>query len=451
MKLQMPQECIVLAKLYELHGNGLSTRSAIENRKLKKFRHLVAYLNQKSPYYGNLIRDLDIDIEECLPTDFPVMTKTMVMENFDRIVTDSRVTKDGIKSFLDRSKDHRNPFLDTYHVVHTSGSSEEIGYFIFSRADWLRALAQGIRNEPLGRVFERRSFAFFGKTGGHYAGVSTVTTGIYNAANKKHDIRIYDINDPLNSTVEDLNAFQPKVLGGYTTALKMLAEKQSAGMLRIAPRSIEALGEVVTEADKAYLQSVFQCGVFNLYGCSEHLLMGITRPGQSAMTLYDDDLIYEFHPDHTIVTNLFNSTLPLIRYRMSDILRLHSPPTPALPYPLIENIAGRLDVTVTFKNRFGDEQVVSSYMIGAHAIPGILRYQLQPLTETSFNFAICLESGLTPAQQTDAADCAGQWLKSVLAQKMMDNVSFYIRIVDDIPVNPKTGKFDSILSSASTN
>ena len=44
------------------------------------------------------------------------------------------------------------------------------------------------------------------------------------------------------------------VLGGYTTALKMLAEKQSVGVLRIAPRSIEALGEVVTESDKAYLQ-----------------------------------------------------------------------------------------------------------------------------------------------------------------------------------------------------
>lgn len=447
VKFQLPQAWIVLPKLYELRRNGRLARSALDKLKLNKFRHLVSYLNKKSPYYKKLIRDLGIDIKKCVPGDFPVMNKTMLMETFDRMVTDSRITKDAVKAFLNRSKDYRNLFLDKYHVIHTSGSSEETGYFIFSRKEWLGALAQGVRNEPITRLFDRRSFAFLGKTDGHYAGVSTVTTGIYNAAHKKHDIRVYDINDPLSATVEQLNAFQPKVLGGYTTGLKMLAEKQSEGALRIAPRSIEALGEPVTEPDKAYLQSVFQCGVFNLYGCSEHLLMGIARPGQSTLTLYDDDLIYECHHDHTIVTNLFNSTLPLIRYRMSDILRLQSPQTPTQPYPQIEGIVGRLEATAHFKNRCGDEDCVSDYMLGGYTIPGIRRYQIQPLTETSFNFAICLESGLTSTQKTDATVCAGRWLKSLLMQKLMENVSFNISIVDDIPVNPKTGKFQTIRGS----
>ena len=44
-------------------------------------------------------------------------------------------------------------------------------------------------------------------------------------------------------------------------------------------------------------------------------------PGSSNIVLHDHDLIYEFYPDHSVVTNMFNETLPLIRYRMADILR----------------------------------------------------------------------------------------------------------------------------------
>ena len=48
--------------------------------------------------------------------------------------------------------------------------------------------------------------------------------------------------------------------------------------------------------------------------------MGLSRPEDGGMYLLEDDLIFELEADHTCVTNLFNRTLPLIGYRMEDVL-----------------------------------------------------------------------------------------------------------------------------------
>ena len=65
-----------------------------------------------------------------MPEQFPVLTKTILMANFDQIVTDRRVSKSAIESFLTNSSDPNDRFLGEYQVIHTSGSSGEVGYFV---------------------------------------------------------------------------------------------------------------------------------------------------------------------------------------------------------------------------------------------------------------------------------------------------------------------------------
>jgi len=56
--------------------------------KLRKFRALVRHANARAPYYADIIRARGIDVATCTPADFPVLTKSLLMANFDGIVTD---------------------------------------------------------------------------------------------------------------------------------------------------------------------------------------------------------------------------------------------------------------------------------------------------------------------------------------------------------------------------
>ena len=63
-----------------------------------------------------------------------------MMANFDGIVTDRRITKQGIAEFLSRSTDPNELLFDEFRVLHTSGTSGEVGYFVYSKPDWYRGM-----------------------------------------------------------------------------------------------------------------------------------------------------------------------------------------------------------------------------------------------------------------------------------------------------------------------
>src|SRR5579862_1346328 len=76
----------------------------IKKMQQKKFRKLVMFVAKHSPYYQKVVKENNIDIENCKPEDFPILTKETVIEHFDKMVTDPRITKDAVTKFLSHSK-----------------------------------------------------------------------------------------------------------------------------------------------------------------------------------------------------------------------------------------------------------------------------------------------------------------------------------------------------------
>ena len=74
----------------------------------------MAHAQENSDYYSAVMRECAIDPTRCRPQDFPILTKTEVMRNFDRIVTDSRVTRKKLADFLEHSKDPSCLFDDEF-------------------------------------------------------------------------------------------------------------------------------------------------------------------------------------------------------------------------------------------------------------------------------------------------------------------------------------------------
>ncbi len=448
MRFAAVRQTWVTSKAFlELRRNERLSRTQLEARKLQKFRRLVAHAARHSPYYAQLIRALGIAVEHCTPQEFPLLTKAVLMADFDQIVTDRRVSKQALDRFLVQSTDPNERFLGEYQVIHTSGSSGEVGYFVYSLDDWAHAMAQVLRTSTSSRFFRRTRVAEFFATDGHFAGVSMAKHWIRGHGKYFVDLLLLEINSPLSDVIDQLNAQQPHVLGGYNTALKLLAAKQREGVLHVAPESIVTGGEPASAADLAEFKAAFGGEVFNNYGSSEHLLMGVLGPHESAMTLFDDDLIYEPHDDHTIVTNLFNFTLPLIRYRMSDVIRPIQDASSNSPYLKIEGLVGRSETVPMFANEDGTMDFISPHTIGEIFVPGVQRFQMHLLGPALFRFAVCLDSMLTPARRAESISGVEQRLRAILEQKRMRNVTPQIEVVDDLPLDPKSRKFQLVVDN----
>ncbi|HEX7238009.1 MAG TPA: hypothetical protein VF405_13665, partial [Gammaproteobacteria bacterium] len=287
--------------------------------------------------------------------------------------------------------------------------------------------------------------AYYAAVDGHYAGVTLISSFKTGLARFFAELEMFEVNDPLPDVVARLNAFQPEVLIGYTTALKILAAEQRRGALKLdRVINVTTAGEATTPADMATLSEAFGCQVVNSYGCSEHLGVGASPPGGDKIVIYDDDLMLEIERDHTLVTNLFNRTLPLIRYRMADVLR-QIPSGEHAPYLVIESLVGRNELQPVFKNRDGVEDFISPHTINEVFVAGVTRFQLHLTGDTSFRFLICLDASLGAAQRSAAAEAVAARLREILARKHMQNVQFEVILADDLPVNPRTRKFQLIV------
>ncbi|MGO9931033.1 MAG: phenylacetate--CoA ligase family protein [Steroidobacteraceae bacterium] len=430
----------------------MKTRAELEASQLQKFRSLVRHAGTHSPYYAAIIRERGLGVETCTPADFPELTKTVLMANFDAIVTDPRITKQVVADFLTRSSDPKERLYDEITVVHTSGTSGEVGYFLHARADRARMRTNSLRSARAYRQafplrwpgLRRIRVAFYGATGGHYAGVSSVAAMQRSLARFFVNAKAFEVNTPLPSVVNQLNKFQPDVMFGYTMALKMLADEQRAGRLKIRPLAVAATGEMVTKADMQFLSEAFDgAAAVSLYACTEHMMLGVSNPDGETMTLAEDNAIFEIHEDHTLITNLFNYTMPLIRYRMSDILRVVS--GPGARHIVIQNLVGRLEQMPTFRNSAGATDFISPHTINEVFVQGVTRFQMQITGPTSFRFPICVDAALDDSARSAAAERVAARLREILEQKGLGNVSFEVPIVSEIPLNERTRKFQLIV------
>ena len=361
-------------------------------------------------------------------------------------MTDRQITSEKISKFLKGSNDPSDLFSDQYYVLHTSGTSGDMGYFVFSLAEWTRGAATALRYTPLG--LSKRRLAWFGATQGHYAAASLAASTQRSATRWIYDIATFEINAPLAPSLDGLNAFQPTILTGNPTGISVLAEQQLAGKLSIAPNYVQMSGEQVRASDRDLIEQAFGVPLLNIYACAEHLLMGLECPKYGGMYLFEDDFIFEFRRDHTLVTNLYNYTMPMIRYRMNDVMVACEDKSPVLPFKKVE-LTGRSEHVPRFVNERGEEDFILPMIFNNIFIKNMRRCQLRLIDQSTCELHICCTEGLDPDQQAQVAQEAHQQFSEILAQKQMRNVRYEVKVVDDLPIDPHSGKFQMIVPPAS--
>ena len=427
-------------------GNQRRTHEEIKRKQLHDFRKLVAFANTHSPYYRNVVKASGINLETCVPGDFPVLTKSDVSANFDDMVTDRALSRDRITAFLKVSKDPFELIDNRYYVLHTSGSSGEVGYFVYSKKDFARGMAQGLRLAS--PQLKRRKVGFFAAAGGHFTGATMASCLNGPFLKYLYQSTLYDINSPLDTILDKLNKNKPDLLIGYPSALKILAENQRAGKLRIAPSALQCSGEPVGSNDRAYIESTFNAPLTNVYASTEHLYMGVSNSSIHDMYLFEDNLIFEFNDDHTCITNTFNYTLPLIRYRMSDIMVPVEDRDHQYPFTKVSESFGRSEMVPVFTNSNGVDDFISWGVVVEFLVENVKQFQMEVVDKTSFIFKFVPQSGLNETERSVMMKAIRDEWDEILAGKNLANVSYEIHEVSELKVDPKTGKFKLIVLPA---
>jgi phenylacetate-coenzyme A ligase PaaK-like adenylate-forming protein len=419
------------------------SREELEAQQRRRFRRLVRFVHRRSPFYARIMRERGLDPATCRLEDFPDLTKRDLMEHFDELVTDRRITREALAEFCERETDPKARFAGRYYVTHTSGTTGLRGYFVYSAAELACGMSHSMRALPWA---PGQKLAWVGKTGGHYPALLMAHSALLMRPLPTYrGLLELDQNESLADGVGRLNAFRPTLLGGYGGFLLRLAREQEAGRLRIRPRAVVVGGDVLTADRRGSLELAFGVPVIDVYACGDLLHVGLDRPAHGGMHLMEDELIVELRQDHYLATSLFQYTQPLIRYRMEDALEVADPLPDGLPFRRVRRILGRMNAPPRFTNEDGDEAEFPVANVEELHLPYVARFQLRQTEIDAFAFRVCLDGALTPEQSDRALARVRDKLSRDLSAHRMRNVRFQVEAVKEIPPDPRTGKFPQVV------
>ncbi|MCP8999432.1 phenylacetate--CoA ligase family protein [Pseudarthrobacter sp. RMG13] len=289
----------------------------------------------------------------------PPLTKADLMEHFDEAVTtpDLRLAdlEAHLRSLTEHGGDPGLPWQGRWWAAATAGTTGRRGTFVWSRSEWGTVLASYARANDwagisAGITKPLKMALVSSRVPTHQSAVvgASLRSGLVPT------LRL-DVTAPMKENVAALNRFQPRILVGYASALKPLAAEQSAGRLHISPQGVMSASEVLSPHTASELETAWGTAPFDVYAATE--TAGIASPcTYRNRHVYEDLLIIEPVdqdgnpvPAGTtgaklLVTVLFSRTLPLIRYEMSDSVRLGGRGCPCgRSFRLMGDIEGRLE------------------------------------------------------------------------------------------------------------
>ncbi|WLQ08273.1 phenylacetate--CoA ligase family protein [Arthrobacter oryzae] len=303
----------------------------------------------------------------------PSVTKAQLMDHFDEAVTTPELRladlENHLRALTERGGDPGAPWKGRWWAAATAGTTGRRGTFVWNRSEWGTVLASYARandwagiSAGLTRPLKMALVSSLVPT--HQSAVvgASLRSGIVPT------LRL-DVTAPMEETVAALDRFQPRILVGYASALKPLAAEQRAGRLHISPQGVMSASEVLSPHTASELEAAWGSAPFDVYAATE--TAGIASPcTYRNRHVYEDLLIIEPVDQagepvpagttgaRLLVTVLFSRTLPLIRYEMSDTVRLDGRGCPCgRPFALLEGIEGRIEDILQLPGKHGPASV----------------------------------------------------------------------------------------------
>lgn len=340
------------------------TRKGLEKYQKRKLAKQLKYFKKNSPYFKEYGFSKNLK-----------MNKSFMMENFNKLNTVNVKKEEAIKIALEseRTRDFSKKYRDV-SVGLSSGTSGHRGIFLTTKkeqAKWAGAVFAKLlpRYRPI-----PQKIAFFLRS----------DNDLYNSSNfKLLQYKYFDIEQSIGESVNILNEYKPSFLVAPVSMLLLLAKEIEENRLKINPKKVISVAEILEDEDEKYLKRVWkQKYIHQVYQATEGFLACTCRYGR--LHLNEDLIMFRkryiskdrFYP---IITDLERTSQPMINYELNDILIEENTSCPCGSiFTIIKKIEGRADDIFYFKNTKGEAVSIFPDLIRRCVlfVEGIREYQI---------------------------------------------------------------------------
>ena len=410
-----------------------------------RLRALLASATRRSAFHGRRLAGVDPARFELadLPS-LPAMTKAELMADFDAVSCDPRLTRLAAERALAATGTEPVPLPGGYLCMATGGSSGQRGIFAFDGASVAEfsSLIFRSRLAALGADPTRVPELTFAMVGAPSAVHGTMFVPSMMAGSPIR-FSFVPVTWPLADIVSRLNELQPQGLFGYPSMLARLAAEQQAGRLAVAPRMVNSTAETLLPEFRAAISEAFGAPITDTFATSEGLI-GASAPDEPVITMATDSCLVELVDDagrpvppgvpsaKVLVTNLYNTLQPLIRYELGDSFT-RQPDSPAHGH-LRVTVAGRSDEILHYAGADVHPVVLRSVLL---AQPGVVDYLVTQLPHGVAVLALTeRDVDLTALRES---------LRTALARVGLANPEVHVEAVSSLPRHPETGKLRRVI------
>jgi phenylacetate-CoA ligase len=432
----------------------------------QRLRVLVAHAKANSPFYAQQYRAIDPQHFEL--TDLPVITKTLMMENFDKFLTRRDLKLTELEAFMSEPSRLGQWYQNQFALSHTSGSSGLQAVIVQDRGmlELLFAL-QMLRGSPfalsartiLQRLFQKTRLAVVTIGQGFFPSASALAYAPLAARTFINRLWIPKI-EPLAELVAQLNEFQPEIILAYANVFDLLAREALAERLVLGRKrplhQIINMSEPLSPGARKLIEKAFGIPVTDNYAMGECMALTTGCLQGRGMHLQADWAILEVvdrqnRPvlpgqagEKVLLTNLYNTIQPFIRYEINDVVTMSGELCKCgSPLPLVVSVEGRTDEVVWINDQ-GKMRPIHPYVFVdfLDEIPAVGWYQVVQTERNRFLLRVT-----AAPQRTLVMDALREIVQQGL-QRFGLNGLIQIDIEQDATVAPdqRTGKLKRITS-----
>jgi phenylacetate-coenzyme A ligase PaaK-like adenylate-forming protein len=343
------------------------TAEQIRAHRDRRLRSLLAYARERSPFYADRLRGLDISAATVADLgSIPMLTKEQAQGDWDAIVTTSGLNRETAEQILNEQSWFSYTRGDQ-QVFSSGGSSGVRGVYVW---DWEFFISTACLAWRMQARAERRGQSV------KDARLAVLSAGVPpHASTPLFDVPtvagmrtvVIEAGAPFDEVLAAVEQCAPTHLVGYASVIGRLARASLAGDLKIRPCRVSTNSEPLLPEDREAIVKAWDATLHNLWGSTELGVQAVGCGQGEGLHICEDEVILERADDtgapvapdepavRTLATGLSNRTFPFVRYDLGDEITLITEPCPCgSAFARVVDISGRHD---------------DDFVYGPHSVP----------------------------------------------------------------------------------